>query len=111
MSKPRVVATMDETTLKQFESWSEWVAGQSKPLVLTDAHRQQLERALGRNLDTPNALVVAVEHALSLRIDNIAVPLSPHLLDRLRQRALSTPFDRFLPMTIKRLLEEFAGLR
>lgn len=83
----------------------------TKPIVLNDAARQHLERLLARNFTTADEVVSAVQRALQVRVDNIEVPLSPYLLDRLQTRCIGVERETFIKSTIKRLLEEFAGIR
>ncbi len=83
----------------------------TKPLVIDDLARQHLEKLLARNLTTADELVSAMQRALSVRIDNVEIPLTPYLLDRLKSRAIGVEFNTFLTQTIKRLLEEFVNLR
>lgn len=83
----------------------------TKPIVLNDADRQHVEKLLARNLTTADELVSALQRALMVRVDSIEIPISPFLLDRLRTRCIGMEFDKFMQQTIKRALEEFAGVR
>lgn len=94
------------STLKQFAH-----VDSSKPIVLSDAQRREIEAALGRNFNTSEELTTHVVRSLQLRVGEIEVPLSPHLLDRLKTRCIGMEFSQFVIQTVKRGLEEFAGLR
>lgn len=83
----------------------------TKPIVLDDLARQHLEKLLARNLNSADETVAAVQRALQVRIDNIHIPITPYLLDRLHTRCIGMDFDKFVIKTVTRLLEEFAGVR
>lgn len=83
----------------------------TKPIVLDDKARQHIDKLLGRNFSTAAELVSAVQRALMCKIDEVEIPCSPYLLERLRTRCLGMEFPKFMQATVKRLLEEFAGLR
>lgn len=83
----------------------------TKPIVLNDMQRQHLDKLLGRNLATADVLVAAVGRALSVQVDGVEVPITPYLLDRLKTRCIGMDFDKFVAMTIRRLLEEYVGVR
>lgn len=83
----------------------------TKPIILNDAARRHLDKLLARNLSTGDEIVSAVQRALSFTIDGIEIPASPYLLERLRSRCIGMEFGKFLQTTVKRLLEEYAGLR
>lgn len=82
-----------------------------KSIVIDSASRQRIEKALGRNLSSAEDLVRRIEQAMQVRVDNIEIPLTPYLLDRLKSRAIRVDWEKFVPMTVKRLLEEYVGLR
>jgi len=82
-----------------------------KPIVLNDVQRQHIERLLGRNITTADELVMVLQRALDVRVDNVDVTLTPYLLDRMKSRCIGMEWDKFLPFTIKRLVEEFVGVR
>lgn len=82
-----------------------------KPIVITDTERRRIEKLVGKNISTGEELIKVVEHALSVSLDGITVELTPFLLDRLKTRSIGVPFEKFIPMIIKRLLEEHAGIR
>lgn len=83
----------------------------TKPIVLNDQARQHLEKLLARNFTTADELVASIQRALTCKIDEVAIPCSPYLLERLRTRCLGMEFPKFLQATVKKLLEEYAGLR
>ena len=83
----------------------------AKPLVLQDDARRHLEGVLGRNLLTEDILVSSVTRAMQVQAGGVDIPLTPYLLDRLHTRCIGVPFEKFMQDTIKRLLEEFAGVR
>lgn len=82
-----------------------------KPIVITDTERQRIEKLVGKNISTGEELIQVVAHALAVTLDGITVELTPFLLDRLKTRSLGMPFEKFIPMIVKRLLEEHAGIR
>lgn len=84
---------------------------QEKTITITGDERRRLESLLGKNLSTAKELIHQVERITVLEIADVKVPLSPFLLDRLHSRAIRVQFDEFLKTTVKRLLEEYAGLR
>lgn len=83
----------------------------TKPILLDDLARQHIEKLLGRNLSSADELVSAVQRALQVRIDDVQIPITPYLLDRLHTRCIGMDFDKFISITITRLLQEFAGVR
>lgn len=82
-----------------------------KPLVIDDASRQQIEKMFNKNINSAVELVRLIEQAVSVRVDDMGVSFSPQLLSRLNSRCIGMDFDKFLPQLIKRLLEEYVGLR
>lgn len=82
-----------------------------KNIVITAEDRQRIERALGKNISSSKELADLVVHAMETTIEDVAIKLSPNLIDRLKTRCLGMPFNEFLPWLIKRELEEYAGLR
>jgi len=96
-----------ERLLLQHESTLE----STKPIVLNDTARQHLEKVLGKNFTTADELVSYVQRMLTLNVGDVPIPLTPFLIDRLQTRAISMPFDKFVQMTVKRLLEEYVGVR
>lgn len=87
------------------------ISNSTKPIVVSDDERRVLERLLGKNMLTGGDLIKIVERAMNLSVAEASVPLTPYLLDRLKSRCFGMPFDRFMALTVKRLLEEFAGIR
>lgn len=83
----------------------------TKPLILSDTSRQHLEKLLARNFSTADELVSSIQRALLCRIDDVEIPCSPYLLERLRTRCIGMDFGKFIQSTVKKLLEEYAGLR
>jgi len=83
----------------------------AKSILVLDEDRRRIEKAIGHNVSTSKELADRIERALSVSVDGMMIPLSPYLLDRLKSRAIRVDWDKFVPMTIKRLLEEFCGLR
>lgn len=82
-----------------------------RALSLSPEQRQELERALGKSIRTSSELVHSIRAALSVRINELTVQLTPELLRRLQTRCVRVPFAKFLPEVIVRQLEHFAGLR
>jgi hypothetical protein len=82
-----------------------------KPIVLTDAERQRIEQLVGKNISTGEELIKVVEHALTVSMNGLSMTLTPYLLDRLKSRCIGMEFPAFMDRTIKRALEQFAGLR
>lgn len=83
----------------------------TKPIVLDDKARQHIEKILARNFTTADELVSYIQRALTCKIDEVEIPCSPYLLERLRTRCIGMEFPKFMQATIKKLLEEYAGLR
>ena len=83
----------------------------AKPIVLNDEERQQIERTVGRNVSSSTELVAAITKAMSVQAGGVDIGLTPFLLDRLHSRCIGMDFDKFMQLTVKRALEEFAGLR
>jgi hypothetical protein len=82
-----------------------------KPIVIDDQDRRRLEQLLGKNFSEPHELISMVQRALTLAVGDATVELSPYLLDRLKSRCFGMPFDKFVAFTVKRALEEYAGVR
>jgi hypothetical protein len=87
------------------------VVDSTKPIILNDTARQHLEKLYGKNFSTPDEIVATIQRALSMNINGVEISLTPYLLERLRSRAIGMDLDKFIAMTVKRLLEEFAGIR
>jgi hypothetical protein len=87
------------------------VSNSEKPIVLTDAERQRIEQLVGKNISTGEELIRVVEHALTVSLNGLSMTLTPYLLDRLKSRCIGMEFPAFMDRTIKRALEQFAGLR
>lgn len=83
----------------------------TKPIILSDAARQHLDKLLGRNLSTGDELVSAVQRGLTVRLDELSIPITPYLLDRLRSRCIGMEFDAFMKLILVRMLEEYVGVR
>ena len=82
-----------------------------KPIVLTDTERQRIEQLVGRNISTGEELIRVIEHALQVSLNGLSMTLTPYLLDRLKTRCIGMEFPAFMDRTIKRALEQYAGLR
>ena len=82
-----------------------------KVIIISAEDRRRIESAIGHNVSSSKDLADRIVRALEVRVDGMEIPLSPFLLERLRSRAIRVDWDKFVPMTIKRLLEEFCGLR
>ena len=82
-----------------------------KPVTLSDSERQQVEKFLGRNFTTSTELVNAIGKSVTANVGGIPVVLTPFLIDKLRTRCIGMDFEKFLPMVLKKLLEEYVGLR
>ena len=83
----------------------------TKPIVLTDADRQHLERLLARNLTTATELVSAIQRALTCDIGGLTIELKPRTLSRLETRKGHMNLQDYLQMMVPRLLDEHVGLR
>lgn len=83
----------------------------AKPIILMDAERQSVERAIGKNISTGAELVRTVLRAVSVSVDGAEIALSQYLLDRLKSRCIGVDFEPFIRKTVVRLLEEYAGAR
>lgn len=123
-----VRVTLPDTIHQQYEAQAklrnqpaEWLMAErlrlfagvnsEKPITIDDTNRQKLEKLFGRNISSPEELVKLIEQAISVRIDDMTIPMTPQLLARLHSRALGVPFEKLLPSLIKRQLEEYVGLR
>lgn len=82
-----------------------------KTILVSGDARRRLEQLFGRNITTEQDLVRMVEKCVSVTTGDVQIELAPFLLDRLQSRAIRVPFDQFLKTTVKRLLEQFAGIR
>ncbi len=82
-----------------------------KCIVVSPDDRQRIEKALGVNLSTSKELADRVERAMTVAVDGLTVQLSPYLLDRLKSRAIRVEWEPFIQKTVKRLLEEYVGIR
>ncbi len=83
-----------------------------KPLYVSDAQRQELERVLGRNFQRPKELVEAVAHLAELRVENVKVVLTPDVLERLKSRHFTDePFDAWLAGQVREWAERAVELR
>jgi hypothetical protein len=82
-----------------------------KPIIVSDAARQQIEKLVGRNIGSEDQLLYIVKHALNVKLNDVDIPLTPYLIDRLRSRCIGMDFAEFMKRTVKRLLEEFANIR
>jgi hypothetical protein len=124
----RVQVTMSEETLKKYEAialkqgksvdtvienqlWRFQDVESSKPLVLQDEARRHLEKTLGRNFSTADELVAYIQRSLSIHTGGVEVNCTPYLLERLRTRCIGMEFAPFVQMQVRRLLEEYVGLR
>ena len=83
----------------------------AKPVIIDDEHRRQLDSLLGRNLQTPQELVLFLQRALAVKVDNVRIALQPALLERLHSRAIGMTFEKFMNDLVIRHLEEYSGLR
>jgi len=96
-----------KTTLERFAPyWSE-----QKPLIITDAQRRELEVIMARNFNTSEELITHIKRICELNIEGFTISLDARLLGRLKSRAMSMDFQKFLQFIVKRFLEEHAGLR
>lgn len=83
----------------------------SKQVVITDQERREIERLIAKNITTGQDLIASLIRLASVNVDGATLSLEPRLLERLQSRCIGMSFDKFLELTIKRLLEEYAGLR
>lgn len=129
MSTETIRITLPSDIVRKYETQAkargdqppEWIMGErlrqfaatnsQKPIVLDDASRQKIEKLVGKNISNSDELVAIIESAVSVRVDGMEVPMTPQLLSRLNSRCIGVPFDKFLPPLIKRMLEEYCGLR
>jgi len=129
MSTETIRVTLPQETIEQYEAQAkargnhpaEWLmserlrlfaaANSQKPIVVDDTSRQKIEKIAGRNISSVEELVTLIENAVSVRVDDMEIPMTPQLLSRLNSRCIGMEFEKFLPPLIKRLLEEYAGLR
>lgn len=99
----------------QFEAVIKQIAAEedqsTKPITLNDDYRRRIEKSLGRNFSDAESLVLAVEHAGELQLDDLIIQLPPRLIERLKSRAIGVPFEKYLTQVVIRRLEEEAGLR
>ena len=61
-------------------------------LSIAPEQRQELEKALGKSIRTSFELVHSIRSALSVRINDLSIPIAPELLRRLQTRAIRIPF-------------------
>lgn len=129
MSTETIRVTLPEETFRQYEEQAkargghpvEWLMSErlrlfantnsQKPITIDDEMRRKIEKIIGKNISTPEELLTILEQAISVRIDDMVIPMTPQLLTRLNSRAIGVPFETFLPNLIKRMLEEYVGLR
>lgn len=85
----------------------------TKPLYITDALRQRIEKFFGRNFDNPLDLIKVIEKYSTIRVGDVDIKLPPQILSRLRSRHFNVneTFEQFLIKTITTGLEEYVGLR
>jgi hypothetical protein len=82
-----------------------------KPVVLSDDERREIERLIAKNITTGQDLIAILRRILVIDLDGLDIELQPRLLERLKTRCIGVSFDEFMKRTVKRLLEEHAGLR
>ena len=82
-----------------------------KPLYVTDEIRKEFDKLFGRNFDSASELLAHVKKALTVRVDNVRVPLNPILLTRLKTRCFGLPFEDFIAKQTIKGLEEFTEMR
>ena len=87
------------------------LAGQQKPLILTDATRQRIEAALAKGFSDGAQLADSCEKLTALNIAGVQVNLTQLTVERLRTRVYGTTFELFVQDTVKRLIETEVGLR
>lgn len=106
----RLGKPIEEVLSRQLSRFAPYVES-TKPIVVPDEDRQKLEQLLGKNISDSSQLVRLVVHMVSVGVNGVEIELTPYLLDRLKSRCYGMEFDKFLSMTIRRALEEYAGLR
>ena len=82
-----------------------------KPLYITDEQRRVLEKYLTKNLSTPHALVMEVEHLTRINIAGTRINLPPPLLQRVESRCYGRKYPEVLREQVVEGLERFAGIR
>lgn len=82
-----------------------------KPIYITDAQRQVLDKLLQLNLETPQKLIVEVEKLLRINVGKVQVFLSPVLLERISTRLFGLTFREVLTREVVEGLEKFAQMR
>src|SRR5262245_42388654 len=102
---PEVVAKYEATAKAQGRSLTQILQQQltrfahiqdEKPIILGDTERRSLDQLLGRNLDNGAHLVNSIQRAMSVQLDHVDIPISPHLLERLRTRCIGMEWPKFL---------------
>jgi hypothetical protein len=83
----------------------------AKPLYFTDEQRQELEKALGRNVAHATDALTQIRKALSVRIGKVQVQLEEPLLSKLKSRCLGVAWDEYLTQLLRHALEAHVGLR
>ena len=83
----------------------------SKPLYVTDAQRKVLERILGRNVNSPQRLVMEVEKLATVEVAGVAVSIPVDLLVKVKSRSFRAPYQDVLKREILLALERFVGIR
>jgi hypothetical protein len=82
-----------------------------KVFVFGEEDRQRLERAFGMNFQDAEDMIQQMLRLSSLNVGGIYVQLTPNLIERLKSRAFSMDFDKFVSMIVRRSLEAHVGLR
>ena len=114
LAKYHAVADKHEKTVEQIietQLWRYTDVESKKPITLSDTHRQHLESLLARNFTTADELVFAIQRSLSVHMGGVDVSLTPYLLDRLKTRCQGMEWEKFVPFIMKRLVEEYVGVR
>lgn len=75
-----------------------------KPLYFDDSLRRDLERTLGVNVSSEADMLDYIRQAMSVRVGEHRVPVSPDMLMRLKSRCQDPEFDRWLSELVLRLL-------
>jgi|SRR5579872_4846766 len=83
----------------------------TKPLYFDDAQRRELEAILGRNIDKPPTVLAMLKKTLSIKINGIAVTLTPDVIQRLQTRHHNGNFGEWLSGLVNAELERYVGLR
>lgn len=81
------------------------------PIYFNDAQRNELSQIAGRLLKTADDVIGWSRRLASLKVDNVSIPLSDNLLQRLHSRTFGTDWPVYINHKVNELLEQEVGLR